>query len=226
MLTNLVIFDLDGTLIDSIGDIGDAMNAVLKELGHPVHPRDSYRFMVGDGLLVLVRRALPPEVVDTTDIAEVVTLTRKEYSTRWTATTRPFPGIAELLEGLRSRDIFTAVLSNKPDFATRAIVDELFMDHEFSVVRGARDNVPLKPDPTAVAEITSNLAVSTEDSIFVGDTAVDMATGTGAGMTTVGVTWGFRDARELLAHGAHHIVNTPLEILPIIDGARPVRAGS
>jgi phosphoglycolate phosphatase len=213
----MVIFDLDGTLIDSIGDIGDAMNAVLKELGHPAHPRDNYRFMVGDGLDVLVRRALPSEVVDTTDIADVVGLTRREYSTRWTATTRPFSGIAELLGELRSRGIKTAVLSNKPDFATRAIVDELFTDHSFSVVRGARDNVPLKPNPTAVSEIISDLSVSAEETAFVGDTSVDMATGVNVGALTVGVTWGFREADELVAHGADHIIHHPLDLLSFLD---------
>lgn len=218
MLTRLVIFDLDGTLIDSLGDIGDAMNAVLRELGHPIHPRDNYRFLVGDGLDILVRRALPPEIVEKTNIDEVVGLTRQEYSKRWTDTTRPFPGIPELLGELRSQDITLAVLSNKPDFATRAIVDELFADHSFAVVRGARDDVPLKPDPTAVAAIISGLGVSAKQTAFVGDTAVDMATGVNAGALTIGVTWGFREADELVAHGADHIVHRPLEILGIVDG--------
>lgn len=218
MLTRLVIFDLDGTLIDSLGDIGDAMNAVLRELGHPIHPRDNYRFLVGDGLDILVRRALPPEIVEKANIDEVVGLTRREYSKRWTDTTRPFPGIPELLGELRSQDITLAVLSNKPDFATRAIVDELFADHSFAVVRGARDDVPLKPDPTAFATIISDLGIPARQTVFVGDTAVDMETGVNAGALTVGVTWGFREADELVAHGADHIVHRPLEILEIVDG--------
>lgn len=217
MSIRLAIFDLDGTLIDSLGDIGDAMNAVLQELGHPVHPRDSYRFLVGDGLDVLVRRALPPGIVEETNIAEVVGLTRREYSTRWTATTRPFPEILELLGELGSRGIETAVLSNKPDFATTAIVGELFAEHAFSLVRGALDNVPLKPDPTSALEIVSDLGVQPEKSIFLGDTSVDMKTGRNAGMGTIGVTWGFRDAEELRDAGADHIIDEPLHLLKFLE---------
>jgi phosphoglycolate phosphatase len=214
----LVIFDLDGTLIDSIGDLADAMNSVLESLSHPTHPRDNYRFFVGDGIEILVRRALPPEVVDQTDIADVVGLMRREYSTRWTATTRPFPEIPELLVQLHARDICTAVLSNKPDFPTREIVDELFADKPFKIVRGALDGVPLKPDPSSVLGIISELGQSPQQSVFVGDTAVDMATGVNAGMRSVGVTWGFRDAAELLEAGADHIINRPQELLPFLDG--------
>jgi len=219
VLTQLAIFDLDGTLIDSIGDLADAMNAVLESLGHPVHPRDDYRFLVGDGIEILVRRALPPDVVDQTDIAEVVGLMRQEYSTRWTATTRPFPEIPELLALLHARNISSAVLSNKPDFPTREIVGELFADNPFEIVRGALDGVPLKPDPSSVLGIISELGQSPQQSIFVGDTAVDMATGVNAGMRSVGVSWGFRDASELLDAGADHIIHRPLELLLFLEGS-------
>ena len=218
MLTQLVIFDLDGTLIDSIGDLADAMNAVLESLGYPAHPRDNYRFLVGDGIEILVRRALPPEVVDETNIPDVVDLMRQEYSTRWTATTRPFPEIPELLVKLHALDFCTAVLSNKPDFATREIVGELFADNPFEIVRGALEGVPLKPDPSSVLGIISELGQSLQQSVFVGDTAVDMATGVNAGMRSVGVTWGFRDADELVDSGANHIIHQPLELLRFLDG--------
>ena len=108
MLTQLVIFDLDGTLIDSIGDLADAMNVVLEGSGYATHPRDSYRYFVGDGIEMLVRRALPPEVVDETNIPDVVAAMREEYSRRWLATTRAFPGIPELLTTLHARGIRTA----------------------------------------------------------------------------------------------------------------------
>ena len=217
MSVTLVVFDLDGTLIDSLGDIGDAVNEVLVRLGLPTHPRDTYRYLVGDGLEILVRRALPPESLEDTDVAEVVSLVRREYSTRWTATTRPFPGIPRLLASLRSRGIESAVLSNKPDFATRGIVDELFADHVFAIVRGALDGVPLKPDTSSVLHIVSGLGRTPRQSIFVGDTAVDMATGTNAGMRSVGVSWGFREARELVNAGADHIIGSPLELLDLLD---------
>jgi phosphoglycolate phosphatase len=220
MLTQLVIFDLDGTLIDSIGDLADAMNAVLDELGHSVHPRDDYRFLVGDGIEILVRRALPPEVIEETNIADVVSQMRQEYSTRWVATTRPFPKIPELLVELQSRQIRTVVLSNKPDFATLKIVGELFADDPFEIVRGARDGVPLKPDPTSALEIVSELGLSAARSVFVGDTPVDIKTGRNARIRTVGVTWGFREADELLESGADHIIDTPLELLEVVEGMR------
>ena len=218
MLTRLAIFDLDGTLIDSIGDLADAMNAVLESLGHPVHPRDHYRFLVGDGIEILVRRALPPEIVDETDIPDIVSLMRQEYSTRWTATTRPFPEIPELLVQLHARNIFIAVLSNKPDFATREIVGELFADNPFEIVRGALEGVPLKPDPSSVLGIISELGQSLQQSVFVGDTAVDMATGVNAGMRSIGVTWGFRDADELVDSGANPIIHQPRELLRFLEG--------
>jgi phosphoglycolate phosphatase len=217
MLTQLAIFDLDGTLIDSLGDLADAMNAVLESLGYPAHPRDNYRFLVGDGIEILVRRALPPEVVDETNIPDVVGLMRQEYSTRWTATTRPFPGIPELLAEFAASGVPAAVLSNKPDSPTREIVGELFPDNPFAIVRGAREEVPLKPDPTSALQIAAEIGQSAGGSVIVGDTPVDMKTGRNAGMRTVGVTWGFREADELLAAGAEHIIETPMQLLEILE---------
>mgnify|MGYP001824602422 CR=1 FL=1 len=217
MLTRLAIFDLDGTLIDSLGDLADAMNVVLSEKKYPVHPRDSYRHFVGDGIEMLVRRALPPETADGPEVADFVALLREEYSTRCLATTRPFPGIPELLVALQARKVRTAVLSNKPDSPTRQIVGDLFEDSVFEIVRGARDSVPLKPDPTAALDIVTELGISAGHSIFIGDTPVDMATGRNAGMRTVGVTWGFRDTDELAEAGANHIIHQPLELLGYLD---------
>lgn len=217
MLTRLVIFDLDGTLIDSLGDLADAMNAVLAKRRYAVHPVDSYRHFVGDGIEMLVRRALPSEVVEKTDIAEVVQQMRREYSTRWTATTRPFPEISRLLSELENRGIRCSVLSNKPDGPTREIVGELFPDDPFAIVRGARDGVPLKPDATSALEVASELGVQSERSVFVGDTSIDMKTGRNAGMRTVGVTWGFREADELRDAGADHIIDASLQLLEILE---------
>ena len=216
MLTQLVIFDLDGTLIDSLGDLADAMNVVLEDLGNPIHPHDSYRHFVGDGIEMLVRRALPREVVDTSDIPEVVGRMRQEYSTRWTATTRPFLEIPALLVELQNREIRAVVLSNKPDFATREIVGELFAENTFEIVRGALDRLPLKPDPASSLDILCQLGVQPGRAVFVGDTPADMKAGRSAGMRTVGVTWGFRSADELLDAGADHIIDTPLELLEVL----------
>jgi len=221
MLTRLAIFDLDGTLIDSLGDLADAMNAVLEDRDYQVHPRDRYRHFVGDGIEMLVRRALPPEVVNKSSVAEFVDLMRQEYSTRWLSTTRPFPEIPQLLSELESRGIRSAVLSNKPDGPTREIVGELFPDDTFAIVRGARDGVPLKPNATSALEVASELGINSELSVFVGDTSIDMKTGRNAGMRTVGVTWGFRDTEELLDNGAEHIIETPLQLLEIVGAWNP-----
>ncbi len=162
-------------------------------------------------------RALPREVVKKADVAEVVLQMRREYSTRWTATTRPFPEIPNLLNELNTLEIRTAVLSNKPDSPTREIVGELFPHSPFAIVRGARDGVPLKPDATSALAVVTELGIQPEKSVFVGDTSIDMKTGRNAGMRTVGVTWGFREADELLEAGAEHIIEEPLQLLEILE---------
>ena len=214
---NAVERDLRRRRAMRLGDLADAMNAVLEDLGHDVHPRESYRHFVGDGIEMLVRRALPPKAVDQTNIQAVVRQMRREYSTRWTATTRPFPEIPRLLGELENQGIRNAVLSNKPDGPTREIVGELFPDDPFAIVRGARDGVPLKPDATSALEVASELSVQPERSVFVGDTSIDMKTGRNAGMRTVGVTWGFRQADELLDAGAECVIETPLQLLEILE---------
>jgi len=212
----LVIFDLDGTLVDSLGDLADSMNAVLTKLGHPTHAGAAYRHFVGDGIVMLARRALPAAARRDELIAECVAEMRAEYATRQTATTRPFPGVPEVLSELRRRGVLTAVLSNKPDRPSREIVDALLAFHPFDMVRGARPDVPLKPDPTAALDIAERLGVEASEAVFVGDTNIDMRTGCAAGMTAVGVTWGFRDEHDLVSGGAHRVIHRPAELLPIV----------
>lgn len=210
---DLVIFDLDGTLVDSLGDLADSMNAALESMGFPTHPTESYRHFVGDGVITLARRTVPPTVVDEATIDEAVRRMREEYARRWTDSTRPFPGVPELLDALRRRGRMTAVLSNKPDFATQEIVRLLFGGFPFQAVRGASPDHPLKPDPTAALAICSDLRVDPSRALYVGDTDVDMETGRRAGMLTAGVTWGFRGIEELRKAGADRIIDHPLELL-------------
>jgi phosphoglycolate phosphatase len=213
---NAVIFDLDGTLVDSLDDLADAMNSVLESLGFPTHPRSPYRRFVGDGVAMLVRRAVPADVEDEGLIAEYVGMMREEYARRWLNKTRPYPGVLELLSALRDHGLKTAVLSNKPDPATRTIVSKLFADHPFHHVQGALPDTPLKPDPTTALEVSTKLDVPAQRTIYVGDTNIDMRTGRRAGMFTVGVTWGFRDEAELRSSGAQRIVHHPLELLEVL----------
>jgi len=209
----LVIFDLDGTLVNSLGDLAASMNAVLGSLGYPQHPTAPYRRFVGDGIAMLVRRALPPEVTDDALVERCIGLMRAEYARRQTDTTVPYPGIPALLATLAGQSRLTAVLSNKPDGPTRELVRALLAPHRFDAVRGARPDTPLKPDPAAALEIAAQLGVEQDRAAFVGDTNIDMQTARNAGMTAVGVTWGFRDADELRASGAHHIIDRPAELL-------------
>jgi phosphoglycolate phosphatase len=213
----LVIFDLDGTLVNSLGDLAASMNAVLASLGYPQHPTAPYRRFVGDGIAMLVRRALPPDVVDDDLVARCVGLMRAEYARRQTDTTLPYPGIPELLATLARQRRLSAVLSNKPDGPTRELVRDLLAPHRFDAVRGARPETPLKPDPTAALEIATELDAEPERTAFVGDTNIDMATARNAGMTAVGATWGFRDADELRSAGAHHIIDRPAALLDRLD---------
>jgi phosphoglycolate phosphatase len=213
----LVIFDLDGTLVDSLDDLADSMNAVLASRNFPTHPRAPYRRFVGDGIVNLVRRALPPEAVTEELVTECVDHMRAEYDRRQRDTTEPFPGVTELLEASRKRGLKTAVLSNKPDPATRNLVAALFPHHDFEAVFGARPGVPLKPDPSAALEIAAALSILPESTVYVGDTDTDMITGRRAGMITVGVTWGFRDEHELRQSGARYIIHHPLDLLGVLS---------
>lgn len=216
----LVVFDLDGTLIDSLGDLANSMNSVLERLSCPTHPREAYCRFVGDGVVMLVRRALPQDY--TGDIDEVVSMMRSEYGKRCLETTRPFPDIPDLLTELTGRGVATAVLSNKPDAPTREVVGALFSGHDFAQVRGGLSGVPLKPDPTSVVDMCADLGVDRSKAIFVGDTHIDMETGCRAGMMTVGVTWGFRDREELVSAGAQIIIDSPGELLLTCGGQGPI----
>lgn len=211
----LVVFDLDGTLIDSLADLADSMNAVLARSGLPVHPMDSYRRFVGDGVHNLVRRALPDDRKSEEDIRRHLDDMRAEYGRRWLDKTRPYPGINDLLAALAARGVKTAVLSNKPHPATEHVTRALFPRHAFSLVRGAVPELPVKPDPAGAFHITKTLGVPAAQTLYVGDTDTDMKTGRAAGYTVVGVAWGFRPVEELVANGAHHIVQTPAELLAL-----------
>jgi phosphoglycolate phosphatase len=217
MTVRLVLFDLDGTLVDSLQDLADSMNAVLAARGFPVHPVEPYRRFVGDGVTNLVRRALPAGSGDEETVAACVAEMREQYGLRLIGATRPYPGIPELLAELGARRLKTAVLSNKPDRATRTLVAMLFPDYAFDAVRGALPEVPLKPDPTSAIELCAGLGVGPRETLYVGDTDTDMATGRAAGMVTVGVAWGFRDVNELRDAGAWRVVRSPLDLIELLD---------
>jgi len=220
-----VLFDLDGTLLDTLTDLADAANHALRGLGCPEHPRDSFRCFIGDGVETLIQRALPEDRRDAATMAECAGLMRTEYAQRWAATTCPYDGIPELLDALTARGIPMAVLSNKPDTFTRLCVDQLLSGWQFAAVLGAGTLFPRKPDPAGAREIARRLGVAPGKVIYLGDTNTDMLTAIATGMFPVGALWGFRTAEELISSGAHALVQRPLDLLSIMDGKNCVPAG-
>jgi phosphoglycolate phosphatase len=208
-----VIFDLDGTLLDTLQDIADACNAALARNGFPAHPVDAYRYFVGDGVPALVSRVVPPDRQDAVTLGKMASAYREEYQQRWNATTHPYAGVPELLDELTARGLVLAVLSNKPDDFTRRCVSEFLPRWQFSMVLGASAAHPPKPDPAGALHIAAKLNLPAGEFIYLGDTATDMRTATAAGMFPVGVLWGFRTAEELRSSGAVQIIEHPGELL-------------
>ncbi len=218
MAYKAVLFDLDGTLLDTLDDLGDSMNAVLASRSYPTHPITSFADFVGDGVTNLVRRALPPGPRETDAVVnELVPLMRKEYSLRWKAKTRPYKGIPELLDGLAARGVQMAVLSNKPHPATLEVVAHFFPRWKFDAVLGARPEIPIKPDAGAALDVCRRLDIPPGEFLYLGDTNTDMQTAHNAGMYAIGVLWGFRTAEELLASGADRLISDPREVFSFLD---------
>jgi phosphoglycolate phosphatase len=206
------IFDLDGTLLDTLDDLADSANEALTTSGFPPHPPEAYRTFVGDGIVMLVKRIVPPESCDEDTVGRVLGLYRAAYGRRWNLRTKPYDGIPEALGALSLREIKLAVLSNKPHAFTELCIAHHLPGKSFAMVLGQRDHVPRKPDPAAALEIASALDVEPAEVLFIGDSAIDMDTAVAAGMRPVGVTWGFRPVEELRRHGAATIIDHPAAI--------------
>ena len=209
-----VIFDLDGTLLDSIEDIASSMNKVLESLQLPTHKIEDYKHFVGGGVDILVENALNNQSKEIKD--EVIKRFKIEYDGKLHSKTLPYDGIYELLDELKKLDINLAVLSNKPHEFTVSYVNHFFKNYNFKEIHGQKKDVPKKPDPKAALDIVKCLESSCENTYFIGDTKIDMQTAKSANMTAIGVLWGFRDEKELRDFGADFIVSNPLEILKII----------
>lgn len=222
MLVRAALFDLDGTLVDSLADIAGAMNHALARQGLPIHPLSSYRHFVGEGVRQLVRKAAAPEACE--DVHEALLASyRAHYAEHLLDTTRPYPGVAEVLARLAGDGVRLGVLSNKADGYTRRLVEHFFPGVPFGAVYGERAGVPRKPDPTAALGLAAELGVAPAECAFIGDTPIDMDTARAAGMYAVAVSWGFRDAPELRAHGARALATTSEELLVALRA--PTREG-
>jgi len=218
MRFSAVIFDLDGTLLDTLQDIADSANRTLAEHGMPTLPLDNYRMLVGEGVARLFERAVPESMRSPEMLRRCGDWFRDDYSRNWDLATRPYDDANQLLREVAGRGIKMSVLSNKPDQFTQQCVAKYFGDHEFDLVLGQSDEVPAKPDPTGTRRIVEHLGLPLEEFLFLGDTGTDMQTATAANVYPVGATWGFRSRDELMENGAGQLIAEPLDLLPILDG--------
>lgn len=210
-----VVFDLDGTLLDTLRDIADSVNVALENEGLEPHPVDRYRLMVGNGMDVLVERAIAGRLEGADSIARCQERARSEYARRYNAATHPYDGIRPLLDELSARGVRMAVLSNKPHEYTVKIIHE-YLEGYFEISRGARPDRPKKPDPTQALEILDAMGVAPAQAIMLGDSGGDMETAIRAGMIPVGVLWGFRGAEELRSSGATELIAKPVDLLALL----------
>jgi phosphoglycolate phosphatase len=214
-LLKLCVFDLDGTLLNSLEDLARSTNYALEKNGYPLRTMDEYRLFVSDGLPMLIQRALgdnySPEIgLRLTD--DFVAY----YSSHYVDATHIYAGVPELLDELRARGIQLAILSNKPDRFLRMMIDQMFPAGAFAMVQGKTDQFSTKPDPASLLYVLEELKTSPADTLYIGDSNVDIYTAHNAGVKAAGVTWGFRDKRELETAGADYIVGSPLEILALV----------
>ena len=210
-----IIFDLDGTLLDSLRGIAETMNRLLEKLGFAPIPEDRYRMLVGDGIANLVIGALPHGFAGTKDIAALVVEYRRIYDEIWRDHTAPYPGVPAMLDSLSGKDLKLAVLSNKSQVFTTQMVEEILGRWRFDRVLGESPDFPLKPDPLAALDIADTFGLPAEEIALVGDSGIDMKTAGGAGMCPIGVGWGFRTKDELHDAGARHLLKEPGD-LPVI----------
>lgn len=211
-LTKLCVFDLDGTLINSLTDLAESTNYALSKNGFDIYPVDKYKYLVGDGVQMLMKRAL--NMSGTPEMEAALLKDFNEYYNRhYSDHTTAYDGINELLSAIAQRGIACAVLSNKPDNFVKIIVNKIFADFKFAWIQGKTEKFPPKPDPSSLKFILNKLNVNTNDVLYAGDSDVDVKTGKNAGVKTCGVLWGFRTREELETAGADNIASVPSDIL-------------
>jgi len=211
-----ILFDLDGTLLNTLEDLGNAVNRVLSEKGFPTHKLDAYRYFIGEGTAMLITRALPKEKGNDSTIHACQEAFLKDYGNNWNVKTRPYDGVTEMLDALTARRLKIAVLSNKPHEFTERCVTDLLPTWAFDVVLGESNTVPQKPDPAGALKVAKCLKIPPADFLYLGDSAIDMKTAIAAGMFPVGALWGFRSIEELQESGAQALIERPLEILNLL----------
>lgn len=216
-MKRLVIFDLDGTLLNTIEDLGEAANYALEKTGYPTHSIASYPYFVGNGVSKLLQRVLPEDARTEENVNELRKYFMEYYEVHNTDNTKPYPGITELLEQLQDDGIKLAVASNKYDSAVKKLITHYFPQIKWAALEGQKEGVPVKPDPSIVFEILSKCPTKKSDVLYIGDSGVDMETARRACVTSCGVTWGFRPISELMAYHAENIANQPNEIYTLVQ---------
>ena len=216
-MKKLVIFDLDGTLINTITDLALSTNYALKQNKFPTHPIEAYNYFVGNGIHKLFERALPEGQKTEENIHQMKNSFLEHYEVHGNDHSAPYPGIVTLLETLQSKGILLAVASNKYNKATQRLIPHYFPTIRFAEILGQREGIPPKPDPTIVFDILKTTGKSKEETLYVGDTNVDMQTAISSGVTACGVTWGFRPRAELESFHPNYMIDKPEEILSIIE---------
>jgi len=206
-----VIFDLDGTLVNSIYDLADGVNFALEKNGYPTHPEESYLIFVGNGIKKLIERALGDKATEQT-VAKVRADFETYYRDHSCDRTRAYEGITELLDTFKKNGVKLAVCSNKAQKFTEYIVNTIFGENTFDFVYGQRPELLMKPAPDCIFFVAENLGVTIEECIYIGDSNVDIMAGNNAGVDTLGVTWGFRTEQELRETGAKHIAHKTHQI--------------
>ena len=216
-MKKLVIFDLDGTLLNTIADLAAATNYALQACGYPTHDTDAYRFFVGNGINKLFERALPEGTRSKENVLKIRSLFVPYYNEHNADLSRPYPGIENLLETLQKKGYMLAVASNKYHEATQKLIKQYFPRINFLAILGQRENIPAKPDPQVVYEIMEKAGVERNEVVYIGDSSVDMQTGANAGVTTIGVCWGFRPRTELEAYNPSLIAEQAEDILHFLE---------
>ena len=217
-MKKIIIFDLDGTLLNTIGDLADAVDYVMRSRNLPEHTNAEYRQMVGGGIKRLVERALPQELAQNEQyVEECVTQFRRYYVDNIDRYTIPYEGITELLHKLQNDGVMLAVASNKFQHGTERLVAKFFGDIEFVAIEGNREGAPLKPDPEIIHNILRKAGVEHSDAVMVGDSGIDIRTAAAAGIDSIGVSWGFRFAEELYAAGATKVATNAEELRRFIE---------
>lgn len=212
-----IIFDLDGTLLDTLEDLGDAVNRALVEKGFPAHEIDAYRYFVGDGIFKTVWRALPKDARRPEIVRYCVEAFKTHYGQNQNRKTSPYPGIPGMLNALVNRGLKLGVLSNKIHEFAKSHVNQYLSDWEFHAILGQKDNAPMKPDPAGALLIARHFDLFPASILYLGDSGVDMKTAIAADMFPVGACWGFRSAEELKKAGCQTLITHPMELLNLLD---------